>query len=41
MIITKKVSGEVDLNDGEFVEVQTIGVEGIEKVFVARFSDTP
>ena len=31
MIITKKVAGEVDLNNGEFAEVQTIGVEGIEK----------
>ena len=31
MIITKKVAGEVDLNDGEFAEVQTMGVEGREK----------
>ena len=30
MIITKKVAGEVDLNDGEFAEVKTIGIEGIE-----------
>jgi len=31
MIITKKVAGEVDLNNGEFAEVQTIGIDGIEK----------
>jgi hypothetical protein len=31
MIITKKVAGEVSLNDGEFAEVKTIGIEGIEK----------
>ena len=31
MIITKKVAGQVDLNDGEFAEVQTIRAEGIEK----------
>jgi len=29
--IMKKVAGEVDFNDGEFAEVKTIGVEGIEK----------
>ena len=31
MIITKKVAGEVHFNNGEFAEVQTIGVEGIEE----------
>jgi len=31
MIIAKKVEGEVDFNDGEFAEVKTIGIEGIEK----------
>lgn len=31
MIITKKVKGEIDHNDGEFAEVQTFGIEGIEK----------
>ena len=31
MTNTKKVTGEVDLNDGEFAEVTIIGVEGIEK----------
>ena len=31
MIIAKKVAGDVDLNDGEFAEVTTIGVEVIEK----------
>ena len=30
MIITKKVEGEVDYNDGEFAETKTIGIEGIE-----------
>ena len=30
MIVTKKVEGEVDYNDGEFAEVKTIGIEGIE-----------
>ena len=31
MIISKKVKGEIDYNDGEFAEVQTSGIEGIEK----------
>jgi hypothetical protein len=31
MVIRKKVEGRVDHNDGEFAEVQTIGIEGIEK----------
>jgi len=31
MLVTKKVAAEVDFNDGEFAEVQTIGVEGMEK----------
>ena len=31
MVITKRVEGEVEYNDGEFAEVQTYGVEGIEK----------
>ena len=30
MIVTKKVEGEVDYNDGEFAEVKTFGIEGIE-----------
>ena len=30
LVITKKVEGEVDYNDGEFAEVRTIGIEGIE-----------
>ena len=30
MIITKEVEGEVDSNDGEFAEINTIGIEGIE-----------
>ena len=30
MIITKRVGGEVDFNDGQFAELQTFGCEGIE-----------
>lgn len=30
MIVTKKVEGEVDYNDGEFAEVRTIGIEEIK-----------
>jgi hypothetical protein len=30
MVITKEVEGEVDSNDGEFAEINTIGIEGIE-----------
>ena len=30
MIITKKVEGEVDYNDGAFAQANTIGIEGIE-----------
>ena len=31
MIVTKRVEGEVQFSDGEFAEVQTYGIEGIEK----------
>jgi hypothetical protein len=31
MVIRKKVEGRVDYNDGEFAEVQTVGIEGIEQ----------
>ena len=31
MLISKRVEGEVDYNDGSFAEVQTYGIEGIEK----------
>jgi hypothetical protein len=31
MLTSKRVEGEVDYNDGEFAEIQTIGIEGIEK----------
>jgi hypothetical protein len=31
MVFSKKVKGEIDYNDGEFAEVQTSGIEGIEK----------
>src|SRR5438067_2361408 len=47
--IRKRVEGEVKFNDGEFAEVQTNGIEGIEKdllLDVIQFhrcdtSDTP
>ena len=31
MSIHKKLQGQVEYNDGEFAEVQTAGMEGIEK----------
>ena len=31
MVVSKKVEGEVEYNDGDFAEVQTFGIEGIEK----------
>jgi hypothetical protein len=31
MVITKEVEGVVDYNDGEFAEVKTIGIEGIDE----------
>jgi len=31
MLTTKRVEGRVEYNDGEFAEIQTIGIEGIEK----------
>ncbi|HEY4930889.1 MAG TPA: hypothetical protein VII23_04895 [Terriglobales bacterium] len=31
MLASKRVAGEVEYNDGEFAEIQTIGIEGIEK----------
>jgi hypothetical protein len=31
MIVRKRVEGQVEYNDGEFAEIQTIGIEGIEK----------
>ena len=31
MVIRKKVKGVVEFNDGDFAEVQTVGIEGIEK----------
>ena len=30
MVISKKVKGEIDYNDGEFAEIQTSGIEGTE-----------
>ena len=31
MLTSKRVEGEVEYNDGEFAEVLTIGIEGIEQ----------
>jgi hypothetical protein len=31
MLTGKRVEGEVEYNDGEFAEIQTIGIEGVEK----------
>ena len=31
MVIRKQAKGEVEYNDGEFAEVQTLGIEGIEQ----------
>ena len=31
MIVTKRVEGEIEFNDGEFAVVQTYGIDGIEK----------
>jgi hypothetical protein len=31
MISQKRVHGEVESNDGEFAEIRTVGIEGIEK----------
>jgi hypothetical protein len=31
MITSKRVEGLVEYNDGEFAEIQTVGIEGIEE----------
>jgi hypothetical protein len=31
MVVKERVEGEVQYNDGNFVEVQTVGTEGIER----------
>jgi hypothetical protein len=31
MVIRKRVEGKVEYNDGEFAEVLTFGIQGIEK----------
>ena len=31
MLTRKRVEGQVEYNDGQFAEVQTVGIEGIEK----------
>lgn len=30
MVVRKRVEGRIDYNDGEFAEVQIVGIEGIE-----------
>lgn len=41
MIIRKKVEGEVQYNDADFVEIQTNGIEGIEKDLTLRHHPGP
>ena len=31
MLTSKRVEGQVEYNDGEFAEIQTIGIEGIDE----------
>ena len=31
LLISKAVKGRIEYNDGEFAEVQTVGIEGIEE----------
>jgi hypothetical protein len=31
IVSEKRVHGEVECNDGEFAEIQTVGIEGVEK----------
>ncbi len=31
MVVRKRVEGRIEYNDGEFAEVQTVGIEGIEE----------
>jgi hypothetical protein len=31
IVVRKRVKGRVDYNDGEFADVQTVGIEGVEK----------
>lgn len=31
MVVRKRVEGRIDYNDGEFAEVQAVGIEGIEQ----------
>ena len=31
MVVRKRVAGRIEYNDGEFAEVQTVGIEGIEE----------
>jgi len=32
IVSQKRVHGEVESNDGEFAEIQTVGIEGIERI---------
>jgi len=42
MVIGKKVKGEIDYNDGEFVEIQPAGIEGIDEgILIERSPDPP
>ncbi len=31
LIFRKRVQGEIEYNDGEFAEIQTVGIDGIER----------
>jgi hypothetical protein len=31
MVVRKRVEGQIEYNDGEFAEIQTVGIEGIEE----------
>jgi hypothetical protein len=42
MLTSKRVEGQVEYNDGQFAEVQTIGIEGIdEDLLLETNSNTP
>jgi len=36
VLTSKRVEGEVEYNTGEFAENQTVGMEGIERIFCPR-----
>ena len=41
MVIRKRVEGQVLYNDGEFTEIQTNGIEGIEEGLLLNDPDSP